>query len=612
MRHKQNLRSVAHKLQEDGNEGETAPTHKDPGGIHTNMELVRGDGPSSPKIRKISAHAHKKKHFKHHAIAERFRRRERSLLFELIRSCLTNKEVKAYLPKCSTSVRKLSQFEILTIAVKMIPNYIHDMISVKHILRDIEELSNMSKRLNLKNMECKRPRANYIELHTNIGALTEKVISEDKPAFAAFGKDGPSTMSVAEYHRAKFQHGMLNDLKMVVSKRPEKFFSVPDWIQSPLTRTRATRRHQSTNHSNQCNTKRVHPGKYSSPIHNVFVNKCDYDVDSYKYLSSATPLVGQLASHVQAEVKWPNCDKPDVSTGDFQGSYEDDLSLSNTKVNYDLAKAITLDGNEIYDQSLNPFSSNQQTTARGDSLGLSIGQFRHTKQQLEHPDREGRGETKKRAIINRPKRTRGTMWTLSNLRESQSTLNKRIHAQAVDEYGCVAGESNSETLLNFDNYTPRGQEQDLRHEEMFPPVFPNSRISKQRATADAFHLWCKRRDVKDCSIDSVVPQQLPMDATDVGEIEIVTTETANRAPLVGTQISLSPIVNNETELIGSGAGENNSVDVPSETGISNGSGIIPLDLLDIKISDLGLGDVIRNDIDNTDSLFPFNFDLDSF
>lgn len=185
MRRKQSLQLIKRDSQEEMEEVETTPMQDNLQVIHTNAESLSEDGPSSPKRRRMPpltrTRRDKEQHAAAAAAAERFRRREFSILIELIRTCLTTNDIRTYLPGGAKSIEKLSQLDVLEVAANMIPDYIHDMISVKHILCDIEKLSNLGKRTNVRNMECIRPRVNYGELHSNIGLLTENAINRDKP-----------------------------------------------------------------------------------------------------------------------------------------------------------------------------------------------------------------------------------------------------------------------------------------------------------------------------------------------------------------------------------------------------------------------------------------------
>ncbi|KAM3182903.1 hypothetical protein ACTXT7_011406 [Hymenolepis weldensis] len=651
MRRKQSFRLIKRDSQEEKEEVETISMQNNLQVIHTNAKSLSEDGPSSPRRRRISAIPRTKRDRKKHATAaaaERFRRREFSILIELIRTCLTTNDIRTYLPEGSNSIQKLSQLDVFEVAAKMIPDYVHDMISVRHILRDIEKLSNLSKRTNLRNMECIRPRVNYSELHYNIGLLTENAINKDKPIFAKYGKSGPSTTMVAESYRTQFQYNVQKDLELVFTTDPKEFFLVPDRIQSKLGKLHGARGRQNTDHFEHSNAEYTHFRGNLPLLNNDYENSCDCPEQTYEYLSTEKSLADQLASNLQCESKRPNFDRP-------EGTQDNEFHFSDSEFTLDPEDIINLEGNGMLDQPQTHYLPNEQTAGQNDSTGLSTGQFQHTK-QMEYHNTENKEEMEKHSMSNRYSRMYKTAWALSNDSELPHTLRKRNPAQAFDENECVSGELSFETPANED-YTGKQHaiieksgnamkychELDARYEDMSTkndcshidecikiqneidsPGCQSHRfvqeeeevkcsgISEQCPGTDTRHISNKNLDLANSENDSAVLQKIDWNDIDIGAIEVFTTETANSTPFVGTPDELSSFVNHGTEPIDSDNNAYKFADIPIEACISNDDGSSPLHLFEIEISETEWKDIIESKTDDIDSFSLSDFDPDLF
>lgn len=62
-----------------------------------------------------------------HNLRERDRRREESIMYELIRTCLSDKDIHLYLPGVNKTPENLSYHQILTISSKIVENEMREM-----------------------------------------------------------------------------------------------------------------------------------------------------------------------------------------------------------------------------------------------------------------------------------------------------------------------------------------------------------------------------------------------------------------------------------------------------------------------------------------------------
>ncbi|VUZ53983.1 unnamed protein product [Hymenolepis diminuta] len=629
MRRKQGFQLIKRDSQEEMEGEETTPTQNNLRVIHTNAKSSNEDGPSSPKRWRMPPLPRTKRDKEQHAAAaatERLRRRECSILIELIRTCLATNDIRTHLPAGAKSIHNLSQLDVLEVAANMLPDYIHDMISVRHILCDIEKLSKLGKRANVRNMECMRPRMNYGELHFNIGLLTENAINKDKPVFAKYGKTGPSTTAVAEFYRAQFQHNLQDALELVYTTNPKEFFVVSDRIQSMLDKVHGVGRRQNTDHFEHSSGECTHSRENLPLLDNDFENPCDCPEQTCEYPSTEESLVDQLASDLQCESERPNLNWP-------EGTQDNEFHFLDSEFTLGPEDIISLEGDERLDQPLTHCLPNEQTAGHCDSTGLSTS-----------------------TLFERHSRVRKTARAPSNDGELPHTIRKQNLAQALDENGCVSEELSSETLANDDcigkehdfvelseNAMKYCQELDAIYGDM-PTEDDDNHIDECIQILDEIgSLGCQshrlvqeeeiewsdifekcppmgtrnssniNEDLGNSENDSAVPQNICIwDDTDIGATEVFPTATANSPLHVGTVDELSSFVNNDTEPIDSDSNEGNFADTSIEACISNYDGNNHSDLFEIEISEIEWRDVIGSTTDDTDFLSPSDFHLDLF
>lgn len=115
----------------------------------------------------------------HHSEQERERRREISVLYELLRQCISSNDVYTYLPGREKPIEKLSQLDILEISTFIVPDELHDMKVSKYLMEDIKRLEALCRRLELQ-FDVLRPTRSYLHCHKDIADMIAAILSEDK------------------------------------------------------------------------------------------------------------------------------------------------------------------------------------------------------------------------------------------------------------------------------------------------------------------------------------------------------------------------------------------------------------------------------------------------
>nr|CDS29912.1 expressed protein [Hymenolepis microstoma] len=114
-----------------------------------------------------------------HNEQERGRRRELAIIYEMIRTCITEDDIRRHLDGTAKSADKLSYPQLLQISCGKIQDELHDQRVIRTLFRDIEILENLCDELGIS-LEKKRPAVDQMERHKIIAEVVEDVLSVDK------------------------------------------------------------------------------------------------------------------------------------------------------------------------------------------------------------------------------------------------------------------------------------------------------------------------------------------------------------------------------------------------------------------------------------------------
>nr|CDS35254.1 expressed protein [Hymenolepis microstoma] len=116
---------------------------------------------------------------RNHAEVERYRRRNLAIMYELIGLCITEKDLNKYCrSELRNSLEDLSYHEILRIACEKFKVAIGDIIRIKHVMRNIRELEELQRRLNMPS-RIKRPAAISCNFHRKLREMVENMVRTD-------------------------------------------------------------------------------------------------------------------------------------------------------------------------------------------------------------------------------------------------------------------------------------------------------------------------------------------------------------------------------------------------------------------------------------------------
>ena len=110
---------------------------------------------------------------------ERQRRRDLAIMYELLRLCISEKDLRTYLRlNINKSVEEISYAEILSISAQKLKSATRDYIRINHVMQNIEELERLSQRLNIP-IKIERPAGVGDEFHQQIANTVKHIIDED-------------------------------------------------------------------------------------------------------------------------------------------------------------------------------------------------------------------------------------------------------------------------------------------------------------------------------------------------------------------------------------------------------------------------------------------------
>ncbi|KAL5103705.1 hypothetical protein TcWFU_004869 [Taenia crassiceps] len=141
-----------------------------------------------------------------HNEQERGRRRELAIIYEMIRTCITEEDIRRHLDGAGKCPEKLSYPQLLQISCGMIEDEIHDMAIYERLIKEIDILENECIKLGIP-ITDKPHVVSPMQRHQIVAGVVEAVLREDK---AARNHDGDYAVSQRE--RALDAHRRLTEL----------------------------------------------------------------------------------------------------------------------------------------------------------------------------------------------------------------------------------------------------------------------------------------------------------------------------------------------------------------------------------------------------------------
>lgn len=147
-------------------------------GFHEEDSPPRRVNRTAPTARKVSDPRDRQSQLDHNE-QERGRRRELAIIYEMIRTCITEDDIRRHLDGTAKSADKLSYPQLLQISCGKIQDELHDQRVLRNLFREIENLENLCDEYNIS-YDKKRPAVPSMERHKIIAEVVEEVLNTDK------------------------------------------------------------------------------------------------------------------------------------------------------------------------------------------------------------------------------------------------------------------------------------------------------------------------------------------------------------------------------------------------------------------------------------------------
>ncbi|KAL5105110.1 hypothetical protein TcWFU_001935 [Taenia crassiceps] len=115
-----------------------------------------------------------------HNLRERDRRREESIFYELIRTCLSEEEVRRFLPGVKKTPKNLSYQQILQISAKVVNKEIQEMVSFNHLLMRVQILEDACLELGIPLPENRPQIIPPMEKHERYAKIVQEALQMEK------------------------------------------------------------------------------------------------------------------------------------------------------------------------------------------------------------------------------------------------------------------------------------------------------------------------------------------------------------------------------------------------------------------------------------------------
>lgn len=129
-------------------------------------------------VRKVSDPRDRQSQLDHNE-QERGRRRELAIIYEMIRTCISEDDIHRHLEGAAKSADKLSYPQLLQISCGKIQDELHDLKVLRLLMRDIERLENLCDVFGVP-LERKRPALSPMQCHKIVAGVVEDILKKDK------------------------------------------------------------------------------------------------------------------------------------------------------------------------------------------------------------------------------------------------------------------------------------------------------------------------------------------------------------------------------------------------------------------------------------------------
>ncbi|VDL18573.1 unnamed protein product [Hymenolepis diminuta] len=137
-----------------------------------------GCAKSSTDKNNISANFRSHAQRKIHSEIERQRRRDFAIIYELLRLCITEEDLRNFTSNIDKRMENISYAEILSISVRKLKKATKELSGINHVMKDIKQLERLNQRLNIPT-RIQRPTGISMRFHQKVAEIVEDTIKKD-------------------------------------------------------------------------------------------------------------------------------------------------------------------------------------------------------------------------------------------------------------------------------------------------------------------------------------------------------------------------------------------------------------------------------------------------
>ncbi|KAM3173985.1 hypothetical protein ACTXT7_011455, partial [Hymenolepis weldensis] len=188
---------------------------------------------------------------------ERQRRRELAIMYELLRLCITEEDLRNFTLNVNKRVAEISYSEILSISVQKLKAVIKEFSRINHVMKDIKRLERLNQRLNIP-IRIQRPASISMEFHQKLAEIVEDIIKKDtrqvalgaQTALANLAKDATIMHVIEDTINELFDVNHDGPTETSLGVRGDVFHSSGHYPKSGLTANQPTCSSQTLKNSN--------------------------------------------------------------------------------------------------------------------------------------------------------------------------------------------------------------------------------------------------------------------------------------------------------------------------------------------------------------------------
>ncbi|VUZ38738.1 unnamed protein product, partial [Hymenolepis diminuta] len=109
---------------------------------------------------------------------ERQRRRDFAIIYELLRLCITEEDLRNFTSNIDKRMENISYAEILSISVRKLKKATKELSGINHVMKDIKQLERLNQRLNIPT-RIQRPTGISMRFHQKVAEIVEDTIKKD-------------------------------------------------------------------------------------------------------------------------------------------------------------------------------------------------------------------------------------------------------------------------------------------------------------------------------------------------------------------------------------------------------------------------------------------------